>query len=238
MPSLKSTDESIGTLATEASALMGETSASSRRERLPHLRTGKNPDKREQIMQGATRVFSTMGFDAASVKDIARAAGVSKGTIYVYFRSKEELFLELSIALREKIFADVYTALTNRYEPREVLTAFGEALSLKLTSDVVVQVQRVIIGVAQRMPSLSQSFYDKASSPGLSLLTSYLDKQVTEGVLIIEDTQLAAYQFTDLIGSGLFKLRLFDALNEQESQDKIGRTVRSAVDFFLKAYGK
>src|SRR5881394_1049830 len=48
--------------------------------------------KRCQIIEGARRVFLAQGFDAASMGEIARAAGVSKGTLYVYFANKEELF--------------------------------------------------------------------------------------------------------------------------------------------------
>src|SRR4030081_694669 len=48
--------------------------------------------KRRQIIEGARRVFLAQGFDAASMGEIARAAGVSKGTLYVYFENKERLF--------------------------------------------------------------------------------------------------------------------------------------------------
>src|SRR3984957_10854335 len=48
--------------------------------------------KRRQIIEGARAVFLAQGFDAASMGEIARAAGVSKGTLYVYFENKEELF--------------------------------------------------------------------------------------------------------------------------------------------------
>src|SRR6266702_7346508 len=48
--------------------------------------------KRRQIIEGARAAFLEQGFDAASMNDIAKAAGVSKGTLYVYFKHKEELF--------------------------------------------------------------------------------------------------------------------------------------------------
>src|ERR1700751_4220503 len=48
--------------------------------------------KRRQIVDGARKVFLAQGFDAASMGEIARAAGVSKGTLYVYFENKEQLF--------------------------------------------------------------------------------------------------------------------------------------------------
>ena len=54
-----------------------------------------NPAKRREILDGARQVFRSAGFDGASMDQIARAAGVSKGTLYVYFRNKEDLFLDL-----------------------------------------------------------------------------------------------------------------------------------------------
>src|SRR5216683_3618909 len=48
--------------------------------------------KRRQIIEGARTVFMALGFDAASMGEIAKAAGVSKGTLYVYFKDKDELF--------------------------------------------------------------------------------------------------------------------------------------------------
>ena len=48
-------------------------------------------DKRRQIIDGARAIFLAQGFDAASMGEIAREAGVSKGTLYVYFDSKEGL---------------------------------------------------------------------------------------------------------------------------------------------------
>ena len=57
-----------------------------------HTDGAEDSAKRRQIMDGARAVFLAQGFDAASMGEIARAAGVSKGTLYVYFESKEALF--------------------------------------------------------------------------------------------------------------------------------------------------
>src|ERR1700684_4437387 len=53
---------------------------------------GEDGAKRRQIVEGARSIFLAQGFDAASMNDIARASGVSKGTLYVYFENKEQLF--------------------------------------------------------------------------------------------------------------------------------------------------
>src|SRR3954470_3627283 len=62
--------------------------------------------KRRQIIEGARQVFLAEGFDGASMGEIAKAAGVSKGTLYVYFSSKEALFAALTIE-KKKDLAEV-----------------------------------------------------------------------------------------------------------------------------------
>ena len=57
--------------------------------------TEQDSQKRQQILDGARKVFLEHGFDGASMNDIVKAAGVSKGTIYAYFPSKEKLFEKL-----------------------------------------------------------------------------------------------------------------------------------------------
>ena len=59
------------------------------------MRPREDGAKRRQVMDGARKVFLADGFDAASMNEIARVAGVSKGTLYVYFDSKEDLFAAL-----------------------------------------------------------------------------------------------------------------------------------------------
>ncbi len=205
-------------------------------DRPSRLAAGQDPAKRQQILEGANRVFSQMGFDAASMNDITREAGVSKGTIYVYFDSKEELFLELCNHYREILFADIYHALESDGDLREALIEFGVALAGVITSDVVVRAQRVVIGVAERMPSMSRDFYERGPKRGQALMRALIDRHVAAGRLDIEDTELATYQLADLFMSGMFKKRLFGCMEQPPSKELIRKTVTAGVDVFLKAY--
>ena len=90
---------------------------------------GQDPVKRQQILDGAKRVFLGVGFDAASMNDITREAGVSKGTIYVYFGSKEELFGALIDRERTAIFASLAETLEEGGSIKETLTRFGILLA-------------------------------------------------------------------------------------------------------------
>ncbi len=231
MSSTKTCSTSLSTANVLEAALSGD-------ERQGRLAAGQDPAKRQQILEGADRVFSTMGFDAASMNDITREAGVSKGTIYVYFDSKEELFLELCIGYRDKLFSGIYSAFEGNHNLRDALIAFGKALSIKVTSDMVIRSQRVVIGVAQRMPSMSRSFYEQGPKKGQAIVKAFLEKHVAAGDLEIEDTELATHQLSDLMMSGLFKRRLFGFTDKEPTEEEINRAVIGGVDMFLRAYGK
>jgi AcrR family transcriptional regulator len=64
--------------------------------------TARAEKKRAQILDGARAVFLAEGFDGASMEAIAHAAGVSKGTLYSYFKGKDELFTSLIAAYQNR----------------------------------------------------------------------------------------------------------------------------------------
>src|SRR5271166_5127811 len=87
---------------------------------------GGDTAKRQQIMEGARRVFLHDGFDGASVGDIVRAAGVSKGTLYAYFPSKEKLFEALIVEDRRKQAEVLFTLQEDDRDIARVLRKLGE----------------------------------------------------------------------------------------------------------------
>src|SRR5579872_5811318 len=74
---------------------MSESSLSSRRPRRPSPRNSRTGDKRVRILDAAVRVFAKKGFHATRVSEVANAAGVADGTIYLYFKSKDALLVSL-----------------------------------------------------------------------------------------------------------------------------------------------
>ena len=197
---------------------------------------GQDPAKRRQIIEGARRVFIDMGFDAASMNDVTREAGVSKGTIYVYFASKEELFEALIEEERSAIFGDLYQALEQAGDVRETLIRFGVALATKITSDKVTRAQRTVIGICERIPELGARFYERGPKHGHAKLMSFLGAAIERGQLAIADVDLAAYQLTELCLAGFYRQRLFGYRTEPPSTDELTKTVTAGVDIFLKAY--
>ncbi len=109
------------------------------------LGAGQDPAKRRQILEGAQDVFLRMGFDAASMNDITREAGVSKGTIYVYFNSKEDLFVALCEHYRHTMFSELIATLDSGFGNRQELTDFGVALVTLITSSTAIRAQRIVL---------------------------------------------------------------------------------------------
>jgi AcrR family transcriptional regulator len=198
---------------------------------------GQDPVKRQQIIEGARRVFISMGFDAASMNDITREAGVSKGTIYVYFANKEELFEALIEEERGTIFKNLYEALGQGGPLRDTLIRFAIGLSVKITSDKVVLAQRTIIGASERIPELGRRFYERGPKRGHERFVEFLKEAAAQGLLELPDPGLAAYQFTELALAGLFRQCLFAYRTETPKPAEIDYVARSGVDVFLKAYG-
>ncbi len=203
---------------------------------------GQNPRKRGQILDGARRVFREMGFDAASMNDITRAAGVSKGTVYVYFANKEELFEAIVDDERRKLFSDLYDRLNGHadqtpQEVRETLISFGCTLASRLCSEPVIRAQRTVIAVAARMPALGKRFFEKGPLRGHAILAGYLSVLVERGVLSIPDIDLAAFQLFELCVAGVMRARLFGHASDPPDDDEICHIVTSGIDMFLAAHG-
>ena len=198
---------------------------------------GQDPVKRSQIIDGARRVFIDKGFEAASMNDITREAGVSKGTIYVYFANKEELFEALIEEERGTIFKNMYDVLDHTDDLRKTLVKFGKVLAFKITSAKVIQAQRTVIGACDRIPELGARFFERGPKRGHDKLMVFLNAAIERGMLRIDDVDLAAYQFTDLCLAGLFRQCIFAYRTKAPSQEEVDHIVSTGVSVFLKAYG-
>ncbi|SFC47788.1 DNA-binding transcriptional regulator, AcrR family [Bosea sp. CRIB-10] len=198
---------------------------------------GADPEKRHQILEGAHAVFTARGFDAASMNDIAAAANVSKGTLYVYFEDKEHLFVALIEREREKQKQGMYEALAEEPGLEQALTNFGSGLVRLLTNPFALSAHRIVLGVAERMPDLGREFYERGPMQGAQRLAAFLDQRVAKSELAIDDTALAAAQFVDLAQSTLMRPRLFNAVRTPPSEDEIARVVGEAVAMFMMRYG-
>jgi AcrR family transcriptional regulator len=197
---------------------------------------GGSPEKRRQVLDGARTVFFAQGYDGASVGDIAKAAGVSKGTIYVYFQGKEDLFLAL-VAEEKEDRAERFDRLdAGNADVAATLTALGTDFAMRMVRPSSIALLRVIIGAAEKFPHIGRSFYETGPREGYAKLARFLDMHVAAGRLSIPDTGQAAIQFLDLCMSGLLRPMLFNALPAPAPAD-VHTSVEGAVRVFMRAFG-
>jgi AcrR family transcriptional regulator len=192
--------------------------------------------KRRQIVEGARRIFLQHGFDAASMSDIARSAGVSKGTLYVYFANKEELFEAI---VHEECLVQAETTFKLDPADRDVkgaLTRVGVGFIEFLCSPAKASAMRTVLGIAERMPEVGKLFYETGPAVGIGKLADYLRAQTEAGLLVVDDFEIAAAQFLDACKSTLFTPVMFNfrAAPEKEAVEYV---VGFAVRTFLRAYG-
>ena len=191
--------------------------------------------KRRQIIEGARAVFLARGFDAASMGDIAKAAGVSKGTLYVYFKDKDELFAaivqgECSMQA-ERVFDFDHTD----HDVESVLLRHGKAFVSTFTDPSRMSSLRAVIAVAERMPDIGRKVYETGPAVGIAKVAAYLQAQVDAGVLAIDDCEVAAAQFIESCHATMFKPVLFN-FAPPPTPKRIDHVVGIAVRTFMAAY--
>jgi AcrR family transcriptional regulator len=167
--------------------------------------------KRRQIVEGARAIFLAQGFDAASMNDIARAAGVSKGTLYVYFKHKEELFEAIVEQECDAQAEGIFHLDPNDHGVESVLTRLGVAYVKFLCRPEKASAIRTVIAIADRMPEIGRKFYETGPARGMAHIAEYLTAQIDAGVLAIDDIEIAAIQLMESFQANLFKPMVFNA---------------------------
>ena len=193
-------------------------------------------DKRRQILDGARHVFMGAGFDGASMGEIARTAGVSKGTLYVYFDSKEALFEALTLEEKRGLAEALFRLDADDPDVAAVLTRLGTTYLIEMVRPEHVAVIRMVIGACEKFPRFGQAFFEAGPAMGVARLTAYLDAQVTAGRMKAADTNLAAKHFLHLCQAGLLTRLLFNA-GDPVTRDEIDYRIREAVRVFFAGYG-
>ena len=198
-----------------------------------HLVGDGESSKRRQILDGACKVFLDLGFDGASMGDIARAAGVSKGTLYVYFADKCRLFEAI---VEEEVHERRQLAFY--FDPacdiKTTLRRFGEAYIGMLCRPGGGSAARMVFAIAERMPEIGRRYYELVQKTA-NRLAEYLDGRVKQRELVIDDCQLAATQFMLMCQASLFMPFIYQVA-PAPSQERITRVVNDAVRTFLAAH--
>jgi AcrR family transcriptional regulator len=175
-----------------------------------------------------------LGFDGASMNEIARAAGVSKGTLYVYFADKSRLF-EAIVEDEALEKGKIAYNLDPRRDVETTLREFGRAYIGTMCRPGGGSSIRTVMAIAERMPDVGRQFYENVLAKSINRLADYLRAHIQPNDLAIDDCQLAAAQFMQMCQATLFLPFVFQA-EPAPSAERIARVVDSAARLFLQTY--
>jgi len=192
--------------------------------------------RRDAILEVAEEVFLEEGFGAASMSTIAARLGGSKGTLYNYFKSKDELF-EAYVLRRCVVNLDlIYDLPAEGDQVEETLTRLGRAYLRRILAELNLRHFRLIVAEAERSPEIGKAFYEAGPARGVARLAERIGQWAALGRLEADVPEQAAHQFIALCQNRYFKQRLCNAIPEL-TDDQAETEVAAAVKTFLRAYG-
>ncbi len=192
--------------------------------------------KYDQVLVGARQVFMVDGYEGGSVDAIARAAGVSKATLYKYFPDKRMLFMEVANVECQRQAGAALDIIDRAAPPREVMGQTGRHFLSFITSKFGQQVYRICVAESDRFPELGRRFYESGPAVMRVEMAAYFAQACARGELDIEDYTMAADQFGELCKADLWTRLMFGVI-EQVSEADIDRVVDQAVETFMARYG-
>jgi AcrR family transcriptional regulator len=175
----------------------------------PRPRAERQAQRREAILAAALEEFSARGFAATRLDDIARRAGVAKGTIYLYFRDKESLFQELVRAMLSPIVGRLEAAPMADLPPRMVAEAIADVFVHEIFATRRQDVIRLIITEGHRFPKLAEVYYHEVIGRVVPVVRGLMARAAARGELPNDALArfpqlLVAPALVALIWNGLF----------------------------------
>ena len=192
-------------------------------------------DKQRAIIEAATRTFLVAGYRAASMDAIAREAGVSKQTIYNHYGNKEALFSDVITQHCQDVLLSRLETEQARHDVEGTLRGFARTLLDIVLQPSVLALHRLIVAESARFPEVGEIYYRVGPERGNRRLADYLDKQCAMKHLCIDNTYLAARQFTGALIGTLRTQAL--VLNESVAESEIEAVVEHTVACFMALHG-
>ena len=181
-------------------------------------RSEEAKDRRRQvILEAALNEFFESGFSASRMDDIATRAGFSKGTLYLYFDSKEELFVTLlqSLAIPnvERLEAVAETNLDVASALRALLTVAAHMVR----ESPLPRALKVMLAESGAFPEVIQTYREKVIDRVLAALARVLERAHDRGELVVDDPQLTAR----LVAAPIIFSAIWRVVFEQGEHDRV-----------------
>lgn len=159
------------------------------RNRRP-LKKVASPEGRVAILRAARRLFSERGFRGASIDDVAREAGVSKGLVLYHFSSKDGLFTQVIGQVKEELFSRLQLALEGHSSAREKLVALIAGYLRLVKSQR--KLWRIVLHEAYSLGGTTRKLLVECRQASLGIISGLLEEGMVNGEFRSLDSQLAS----------------------------------------------
>jgi AcrR family transcriptional regulator len=194
----------------------------------------KTETRRDAILSQALQVFREVGFDAASMSQIAGRVGGSKATLYNYFSSKEELLLDAMLHSADEHAQNVMELLETAEGLPSQLHGFVQSLLTLLNSTETTEVLRVAISVGGTT-DIGRKFYELGTHKVWTQIAELLRNEIGQGTLKEVDADIMAMHLRCLCEADLIRNLLGAGVPADEAETR--RKAQCIVDIFMKTYG-
>ena len=187
------------------------------------------------IVNAAKKLFFTNAYDAVSMESVAALAGVSKGTLYCYFKNKEELFASLIMADLATVIDTSWCQTSEISDVKVVLKRVARSYVALFGTRHAIEVYRSLVSVSAKFPRLGCLFYERSTKILVERLADYISDRNIDGVLYTPDPELAAQQFLSLVRGNLHLREVLSS--EPPSETERENLIDAGVTLFLSGYG-
>ena len=195
----------------------------------------KSDSKRQAILDIAYGLFRAHGFEKTSMAEISARVGGSKATLYSYFASKEEIFVECVMSVLQNYMSETLKYLdTAGTDPARALVKFGASVLRFICSPEQVEVRRMVIAEAVRSGT-GKLFFDKVAALRAQV-SAFLSECMSAGTLRNDDPELAADHLGALLEAEVLEPLLLHVRDDSPQEEEIERAAERAIAIFLRAY--
>jgi AcrR family transcriptional regulator len=194
----------------------------------------KTEEKRRAIVATARETFRKKGFVAASMAEISASLGGSKGTLYSYFTSKEELFAAVILEMAKANGEGPVSELEQARDIKTAVRTFAHKLVRLFCSPEVIDFRRMHIAEGGRS-DLGKVVYDNGPKLFHQRLANVFAAQVRAGNFRDADPWEAAIHLVALCKAGIAD-NLLEGVVDHAPEAEIAAAADAAVDVFLRAY--
>ncbi len=144
-------------------------------------RAERAADRRQAIIDAALDEFISRGFTATRIDDVAKRAGVAKGTIYLHFRDKESMFEELIRTALVPLIGQIHAPPPTGGSVRDAVEGFARAFIQEVASTRRGDIVRLIVAEGPRFPGVADFYYREVVSRGLAAMRALIELGVARG---------------------------------------------------------